>query len=228
MQRLTVPGGIIVDAGANWGYFSLLAAAAVGGRGAVIALEPDPRHFARLTRNVEMNRFANVSARQAAAASRDGTVTLDGYAEDAENRGVSRIADRENIAHRFEVACTTIDRVTASCARVDAVKIDVEGAELDVLEGMRDGLAAKRYASIVLELHPALLREQGIDPAECIDALLGHGYRGWSIDLAADAYRSATAPDRPVEPLLRPLGDWRGSPWPHLLWLAPGESVVSC
>jgi FkbM family methyltransferase len=228
MQRLAAPGGTIVDAGANWGYFSLLAAVAAGDQGSVIALEPDPRHFARLTRNVEMNRFTSIRALQVAAASRDGIVTLAGYADDAENRGVSRIADRANTAHRFDVSCTTIDRVTASCARVDVVKIDVEGAELDVLGGMRDGLASARYASIVLELHPALLQEQGVDPAECIQALLGHGYRGYSIDLAPQAYRSATAPDTPVEALLRPLDEWRGSPWPHLLWLAPGESLVSC
>jgi FkbM family methyltransferase len=228
MQRLATAGGTIVDAGANWGYFSLLAAAAVGDRGTVIALEPDPRHFARLTRNIEMNRFANLRTLQAAAASRDGLVTLQGYADDADNRGVSRIADRESVAQRFDVACTTIDRVTASCVRVDAVKIDVEGAELDVLGGMREGLASGRYASIVLELHPALLRERGIDPAGCAQALLGHGYRGWSIDLAPQAYRAATAPHMPVEALLRPFDDWRESPWPHLLWLAPGESPVSC
>jgi FkbM family methyltransferase len=227
MQRLAPRGGTVVDAGANWGYFSLLAASAVGDRGTVIALEPDPRHLARLERNVEINGFTNVSALQVAAGSNDGRVTLAGYDDDADNRGTSRITDTVS-AHPFDVSCTTIDRLTASRARVDAVKIDVEGAELDVLTGMRDGLAAGRYAAIVLELHPALLRESRIDPAECIRMLEAHGYRGWSIDLAPSAYRSAVARNIHIEALLRPLEDWTGSPWPHLLWLARTESLVAC
>jgi FkbM family methyltransferase len=226
-QRLMKRGGIVVDAGANWGYFSLLAAPAVGGEGKVIALEPDPRQFARLARNLEMNQFANVTALQIAAASRDGMVGLLGYADDAANRGVSRIADTAGAAHRFEVPCTTIDRLTDSCARVDMVKIDVEGAEGDALAGMRDGLAAARYASIVLELHPAVLRERGVDPAECLATLQAHGYTGWSIELGPKAYRSATDPDTPVPHLLRPIDEWKTSAWPHLLWLAPGESLVA-
>jgi len=57
VQRLVSRGGTVVDAGANWGYFSLLAASAAGERGRAIALEPDPRHFTRLARNIEMNGF---------------------------------------------------------------------------------------------------------------------------------------------------------------------------
>src|SRR5204862_3953792 len=102
------------------------------------------------------------------------------------------------------VRCTTIDHLTAASARIDLVKIDVEGAELDVLAGMLGGLDAARYASIVLELHPALLREHGFDPAECVRILQAHGYRGWSIALAPAAYRSAAAPDTAIQELLRP------------------------
>lgn len=228
MQRLATRGGTVVDAGANWGYFSLLAASSVGDRGRVIALEPDPRHFERLTRNIAINHFAQIMPLQIAAGSHDGVVTLAGYADDAENRGISRIADTKIAAHHFEVRCTTVDALTGSCARVDVVKIDVEGAEMDALTGMRDGLAAARYASIILELHPSLLRETGMDPVECIQILLAHGYRGWCIDLEPRAYRSAAAVDSPIEQLLRPVDEWRASTWPHLLWLAPGESLVSC
>lgn len=228
VQRLARRGGTIIDAGANWGYFSLLAASAVGDQGSVIALEPDPRHFERLTRNIAMNRFAQITALQIAAASRHGMVALAGYPDAAENRGVSRIAATGTMAQRFDVPCATIDQLTASRARVDVVKIDIEGAEMDALGGMREGLTAARYASIVLELHPAWLRERGIDPAECLQVLLAHGYRGWSIDLAPRTYRSAAAPGTPIEALLRPVDEWTASAWPHLLWLAPGESLVAC
>jgi FkbM family methyltransferase len=228
VQRLASPGSTVVDAGANWGYFSLLAAAATGEKGRVIALEPDPRHFARLVRNVDLNRFAHITTLQVAAGARDAVVTLAGYADQAENRGVSRIADSSAVPHRFDVRSTTIDHLTAALARVDVVKIDVEGAEMDVLAGMRGGLATARYRSLVLELHPALLRAQGRDPGACIQVLVEHGYRGWLIDLAPRAYRSAAAQDTPIVELLRPVDEWRDSSWPHLLWLAPGESLVAC
>lgn len=227
VQRLARPGGLVVDAGANWGYFSLLAASTVGERGKVIALEPDPRQFARLARNIEMNRFANVHALQLAAGSHEGTVTLAGYARGSENRGLSRIAESTSDSCRFDVRSTTIDRLTAAAGRVDLVKIDVEGADMDVLSGMREGLRAARYASIVLELHPALLRARGIEPATCIDLLRSHAYRGWSIDLAPAAYRAAARPTIRAEALLGPVDRWRASAWPHLLWLAPGESLVA-
>jgi FkbM family methyltransferase len=227
-QRLTKRGGTVVDAGANWGYFTLLAASAVGDRGRVLALEPDPRQFERLTRNITLNRFSQVTPLRVAAGSSDGLVILIGYSNEASNRGVSRIAATETSESGFQVRRASIDGLTASDGRVEVVKIDVEGAELDVLAGMSNGLAAARYASILLELHPALLREQGHDPATCIETLLEYGYRGWSIDLTPGAYRSALAPDTPAEELLDPLDEWRHMAWPHQLWLAPGESLVAC
>ena len=221
-QRHARRGGAVVDAGANWGYFTLIAAAACGSSGRVVALEPDPRHFDALNRNVALNGFAQVRTLRAAAAAGDGTVTLVGYDDDETNRGVSRMAgpgDGEAAGKRFEVTSTTIDAITETMTAVDLVKIDVEGAEALVLEGMQAGLAAKRYRAILLELHPALLRERGVDPEACLARLRNAGYRGWTIDDSPAAYRAAIAPATSVEALLRPLDEWRRSPWPHLLWL---------
>jgi FkbM family methyltransferase len=228
VQRWLPRGGTLVDAGANWGYFSLLGAAQVGPAGRVIALEPDPRQFARLRANVALNGLTNVTALAVAAGAREGIATLIGYAEGADNRGVSRVAEIGAAGAHYEVRCATIDALTASCRRVDVVKIDVEGAEPDVLNGMHTGMGERRYAAIVLELHPGLLRGGGIDPAACVEVLASHGYRGWTIDLSAHAYRMAADPRAGIERLLRPLGDWPTMTWPHLLWLAPGEPAPSC
>jgi hypothetical protein len=61
------PGAVAVDAGANWGYFTLVAATAAGPSGRVIALEPDPRQFSMLARNIRLNAFTQVDALQRAA-----------------------------------------------------------------------------------------------------------------------------------------------------------------
>jgi FkbM family methyltransferase len=221
-QRHVPRGGTIVDAGANWGYFSLIAAALSGSGGRVVALEPDPRQFAALSGNISLNGFDHVHAVRAAAANADGRVTLVGYEDGEANRGVSRVAAPEDdraSSRRFDVPALTIDSVTSSSAAVDLVKIDVEGAEDLVLQGMQGGLAAHRYRAILLELHPGLLRARGVDPESCIRVLHDHGYRGWTVDASPDAYRRAIDPAAPVEPLLRPLDEWRRSAWPHLLWL---------
>jgi FkbM family methyltransferase len=228
VQHHLPPGGTAVDLGANWGYFSLIAAASVGPSGSVLALEPDPRQFEALSRNVALNRFQQVAPRQVAASAREGRVNLVGYDEADTNRGVSRLAGPEvgdrgsgirDRARRFDVAATSVDVLTANHSRVDVVKIDVEGAEDLVLEGMREGLAARRYRALLLELHPELLRAKGVDPGSVTARLSDLGYRGWTIDSSSAAYRRAIDPGVAVDSLLQPLDRWRETPWPHLLWL---------
>ena len=223
-QRQLRPGGTVMDVGANWGYFTLLAAAAVGPSGAVVSLEPDPRQYETLAGNVAMNGFTHVTTLRAAASSRPGRVTLLGYSDDEENRGVTRIAAGDgraapDAARQFDVDAVTIDGLMPPIREVDLVKIDVEGAEDLVLEGMREGLSQHRYRAILLELHPTLLEARGVNPESCVRVLQQHGYRGWAIDASEAAYRRAMDPGRSSEALLQPLDEWRRSAWPHLLWL---------
>jgi FkbM family methyltransferase len=225
MQRRLHAGGAMVDVGANWGYFSLLAAAAVGTAGHVVALEPDPRQFLALDSNIRLNGFTQVTAiRQAAAAGAGGALLL-GYADDAANRGISRLGSSSPDRPSFEVECTAVDSVIRDLPRVDTIKVDVEGAEIDVLRGMKDGLSSRRYASIFLELHPEQLADRGESADACLRLLLDAGYRGWTIDQSPNSYRRAVDPDVSAREILQPLGAWRTQGWPHLLWLAPGEDL---
>jgi hypothetical protein len=84
-------GGCFVDVGANWGYFTLIAAQRVGPRGRVIALEPDARMFAQLRDNVDRNGLAMVLPLALAAAERAGTARLARFTDGARNRGISSL-----------------------------------------------------------------------------------------------------------------------------------------
>ena len=201
------------------GYFSLLAAAAVGAKGTVFAVEPVPRQFETLSRNVAANGFRQASALQAAASAEEGRRASSGMTKVRPIAACPAWPGRPRRAAGSTFGRCRWISLTAACPQVDIVKIDVEGAEDAVLDGMRDGLTRRRYRALVLELHPDLLRARGVDPASCVARLRDHGYRGWTIDLGPDAYRRALNPAVDVDGLLRPLDRWQDTPWPHLLWL---------
>jgi FkbM family methyltransferase len=232
VSTILSPGMTLVDVGANWGYFTLLAASLVGPTGRVLSLEPDPRLYAALTFNIKLNALATVTALPTAAAERRGVLTLAGFDETQDNWGLSRLVDPTWVGAggpRFDVAADSLDALLdeQEVDRVDLVKIDVEGAETIALRGMRRGLERQRYRHVILELHPTILADLGDGARGVLDTLAGAGYRGWWIDHSPStnrrvAYRRPTDPRRLLRPV-DPGDDGSGCPrdaWPHMLWLA--------
>jgi FkbM family methyltransferase len=219
------PGLTFVDVGANWGYFTLLAAALVGPTGHVVGIEPDPRLLLRLRRNVDANRLTWVRVLDVAVAEAEATVSLRGYSARSENFGVSRVvAGALAGPDVFQVRARALDDVLRGFERVDLVKIDVEGGEAGALAGMRRLLAARVVRRLLLELHPAELAELGRSVHDVYGPLADAGYRGFTIDHApATTRRAAYGRPGDVAALLRPLEPGRAlDAWPHQLWLAPG------
>jgi FkbM family methyltransferase len=229
VRALLRPGDTFLDVGAHWGYFTFLAAEAVTRSGRVVAVEADPRIYRILKTNLALNQLPHVSALHVAAAAEEGTVKLEGYDEAADNWGVSRVrGEAQASAKAFSVPAKAMDAVLdeLGVAKAQLVKMDIEGAEVFALAGMRRGLQEHRYERLLLELHPQQLQEHGHDPAELTRMLTEAGYRGWAVDHSPEATRR-WAYARVLEPrmLLRPLSP--GEPldaWPHVLWVAPGVS----
>lgn len=220
-------GGTFVDVGANIGYFALLGASLVGESGRVVALDPDPRMAAAARENVALNRLRNVSVVQVAAADAEGEATLRGFAEDGGNWGVSTLSDGAAADGRpsFTVRCAPLDAVldAEGMGAVDLVKIDVEGAELRVLRGMRTGLRAGRYRRVLVELHPWEWADFAGELAALDAEMRGYGYRGWLLEQTAeDARRAHYGASAPIA--LRSLDTTQvAGDWPHLLWTLPGS-----
>ncbi len=127
-------GDVAVDVGAHIGYFATVFADAVGPDGAVFAFEPDPDNFRLLERNRSLNGFAQISCRQVAVSDR---VTKSMLHKSAANLGGSSLV--KSSLHRSEIPVRTapLDQLLERETRpLDLIKIDVEGAELDVLKGM--------------------------------------------------------------------------------------------
>jgi FkbM family methyltransferase len=134
------PGDVVLDVGANAGFFTLLAARRVGAGGAVYALEPAPGNLARLRAHLALNGVRNAEVIEAAAWETDGELAF-AETEDPTAGRVSPGGGRR-------VRTVSIDSLLRAgrIREPDALKIDVEGAECEVLRGAAALLESRRPA----------------------------------------------------------------------------------
>jgi FkbM family methyltransferase len=152
-QRLR-PGDVFVDVGANMGYFTVLAAQAVRPGGSVVAIEPEPTTFQKLSTNVALNGGADVRAVQGGAGVREERVAFyQAPWNDAENSTVPK----PGVQAAGEIEVSPLARLLSDgeIARTRLIKVDVEGGEWDVVAGLVPDIA--RFAAdmeLVIEVHP--------------------------------------------------------------------------
>ena len=174
LRSLTSPGMTIADVGANIGFYTLQMASWVGPSGRILAFEPDPFN-ARLLRARASAAGSNVEVYQLALGEFAGTAML--YCS-AYNRADNRIGQRQNEAHveACEVQIRPLDALLAErgIERIDALKIDVQGHEGQVLRGARKALAAG-VQWIWVEFSPDHLRGSGSDPEAFLAGLASLG-----------------------------------------------------
>jgi FkbM family methyltransferase len=179
------PGDVFVDVGANVGYFSLYAAKLVGPRGDVIAIEASPSIYARLREHLSLNDVRNVRALNLAAADHAGTVSL--YRGPADNLGGSTLLADGTSGSTFEcrVAAEPLTAIISreEWSRARIVKIDVEGAEAAVAEGMAPLLASARAdLEVVMEIAPAMLAKQGKRSQDIVQMFEAAGFHAYRIE----------------------------------------------
>ena len=196
LDRYLQPGMTFFDAGANEGVYTIFAAKRVGSAGTVSAFEPSPREFERLRSNLDLNglNLPNMRLFPLALADRSGRAELT-IAED-EHAGQNTLGDFANesvaAAEKHMVDLRRLDDLVAEQppARIDFVKLDVEGAELLVLQGAASTL--QRYRPLVLfEVSEASLGHQDHRREELLEFLQAHDY---SLYLFDDSGFPACAP----------------------------------
>ncbi len=144
LARTLRPGWHCLDIGANHGYYTLIMADAVGQRGRVVPVEPTPRLAELLRQTLDVNGFPGVTVVQKAASRTDGdTLRLVVPARRSMNARLSEVAGPTDAV--FDVETVTVDALTREWPRVDLIKIDVEGAEEDVWQGMQRTIAAEPW-----------------------------------------------------------------------------------
>ena len=167
LLSLAVPGTIVVDVGANIGLHTLGLSRRVGADGRVIAFEPDPDNHRILLRNIDSNSLKNVCAHKLALSSGTGTAPL--Y-QSLENRGGLSLSQENTVNTGSYMAPVLVETVVADEFLADLdrpislVKVDVEGAEPMVLQGMRETLMRNPSVKIVFEFWPRYIRNFQVDP----------------------------------------------------------------
>jgi FkbM family methyltransferase len=179
-QKIVHRGDVVLDLGANLGYFTLLAAQAVGPQGRVFSFEPEPKNFQYLKKNIEINEFNHVTVCQAAVSDKNDRTKLFLCPYDSGHHTIDRIdgiramaRGRPYVSETIEIETVRMDDFLRKngIAKVDVIKMDVEGAEALALEGMPSVLS-QDDVKIFMEFFPLLIEKMGGNPFKCIERLL--------------------------------------------------------
>lgn len=182
VEKEVKKGFWVVDVGANIGYYTLLMSRLVGDSGKVFAFEPDDENFSILKKNIDVNHCSNVVAEQCAVSDSAGEAKL--Y-KNRENTADSRVFWSKG--HEPSMAVRTVnldDYFGKEAARINFIKMDIQGFEVYALRGMRKILAAARNLKVMTEFWPKAVAESGVDPSEFLKIFRGAGFAIFKIDEA--------------------------------------------
>jgi FkbM family methyltransferase len=166
IRRYVKPGDVCADIGANVGALSLAMAQQAGPTGTVYAFEPGPMLYERLQTNIRLNHVRCIVPIQQGLSDRRGVLH---WAEDMNNRGNADLLGTSGIP----VSVLTLDEFCQErgVTRLDFIKVDVEGMELEVLKGASSVLSTIRPV-LYFETHPGFLTSLGPDAFWKIERLL--------------------------------------------------------
>jgi FkbM family methyltransferase len=202
IERRLTPGDTFIDVGANIGYFSLLSSNIVGESGRVIAIEPSPKLFASLCHNLARNCVQNVRTVNMAASDREATKKL--YGGNEYHSGLTTLYENRRLKFECEVEAAPLNVILypEEIQNVRFIKIDVEGAEWDVLSGMDQIFCSGRTdLEIMVEVDPALLADQGKKAEDLVKMLSVAGFYPYRLenDYSISSYLSPNAEKRPAK-----------------------------
>jgi FkbM family methyltransferase len=171
MKKLIKKGDFVLDIGANIGYYADRMSALVGGEGKVHCFEPDKLNFKYLRKIV--NGKANVVLNKKAVAEEDGSILI--YTSDVINVEHTTYKP-EHFDATYSVEKTSIDNYVGQKFPVSFIKMDIQGAELKALEGMKKTLLSNKDIALMTEVAPYCLLNCGNTPKQIIDFIKSLGF----------------------------------------------------
>lgn len=170
---------VVLDLGANIGYYTLIAAKLVGEKGKVYAFEPAPDNFALLKKNIEVNGYKNVVLVQKAVSNKSGQTRLFLSQDptchliyDPHDNSKSVIVDVISLEDFFK----------NHNDKIDLIKMDIEGAEGWALQGMKNLIEKNKDMEIITEFRPFGLRKSGYPPEKYLSDLKELGFKLYDLN----------------------------------------------
>ena len=159
VKRGIKKGDVVVDIGANIGYYTLIFSKLVSEQGNVFAFEPDPTNFALLGKNVEINGYENVVLVQKAVSNATGKLKL--YLCES-NKADHRIYNSDDGRQSIDIESVRLGNYFQDYdEKIDFIKMDIQGAEAGALRGMTTLLERNKNVTIVTEFWPIGLKRFG-------------------------------------------------------------------
>ncbi len=166
------PGDIVLDIGANIGYYTLIFAKLTGKQGKVFAFEPIPNNFALLKKNVEENGYDNVILINQPVSDRGEKIKF--YL--SQDPTMHRLYPFPGNKAEVELDAIRLDEFQPLLQTIDFMKIDVVGAEWKVLQGASMIIKANPRLTIMTGFWPAGFRQAGFSPEAYLKFLEEQGF----------------------------------------------------
>ena len=170
MQQHIKKGDIVLDIGANIGFYTKILSELVGETGKVYAFEPDKKNFSYLQQNA--GNLKNVELINKAVSDKTGMITL--YQSDLLNVDHKTYAT-EGYTSKTEIECVAIDDFIPN-HNVDFIKIDIQGFEYFAFKGMKEIFNANDHLKIITEFYPLGLFNAKINAVDFFELLWENGF----------------------------------------------------
>ncbi|WP_371504447.1 FkbM family methyltransferase [Nitrosopumilus adriaticus] len=170
------PGDIVIDVGANIGYYTLIFAQLVGNTGKVIAFEPETKNFEILKKNIAINNLSNVILEQKIVSNTKGKTKL--FLADSGIVGHHTNPTKHNTDF-IEVDSITLDDYLDEnnlSKKINFLKIDVEGAEIKVLDGAKS-ILKNQDLKVFTEFNREVMEKLNMDPKKFLSILTDNGFK---------------------------------------------------
>jgi len=173
MKQELEKGMTIAEIGANIGYYALMEALIIGKKGKIYAIEPFPENFELLQKNIKLNSYDDIAETyNIAISNRSGKDKL--YTSSKHNLCNMIESETDNF---IEINTETLDNFIADKKLPDLIRMDIEGFEYYVVDGMKKTLEKCKSCKIFIEIHPYQMEEKGLDFKKPIKTFFEYGFK---------------------------------------------------
>lgn len=187
IKKIVKPGDVVVEAGANIGYYALMESQLVGKKGKVYAIEPIAENVKCLKNNIKLNNYPNIEVFQIAIGEKEKMAKMHIASHSNWN---SFINHRRGIIGTKDIKVTSLDNFLKNKRHPNLIRMDVEGYEYNIIKGMKNTLKSKRPLKLFIELHPHIMKRKQTE--YLLRTLAKHGFETKKV------IRSVTVPEMKV------------------------------